>query len=87
MLVIIGALKEAGSTDTEDLVEAMSGLQVDTPLGPVLMRDIDNQSTMGAYVGRTAVKDGKGVMVDWRYAPGENYLPKDETVRARRPQN
>ena len=87
MLVIIGTLKEAGSTDTEALVEAMSGLQVDTPLGPVVMRDIDNQSTMGAYVGRTAVEDGKGVMVDWRYAPGENYLPKDETVRARRPQN
>ena len=30
---------------------------------------------MGAYVGRTAVKDGKGVMVDWRYADGKDYLP------------
>ena len=30
---------------------------------------------MGAYVGRTAVKDGKGVMVDWRYADGSELSP------------
>ena len=30
---------------------------------------------MGAYVGVPAVKDGKGVMVDWRYADGSAYLP------------
>ena len=36
---------------------------------------------MGAYVGRTAVKDGKGVMVDWRYADGKDYLPSDDAVR------
>ena len=41
---------------------------------------------MGAYVGRTAVKDGKGVMVDWRYADGSGYLPSDETVKRLRPQ-
>ena len=40
---------------------------------------------MGAYVGRTAVKDGKGVMVDWRYADGKDYLPDDEVVRKMRP--
>ena len=47
---------------------------------------IDHQSTMGAYVGRTAVKDGKGVMVDWRYADGKDYLPSDDDVRKMRPQ-
>ena len=40
---------------------------------------------MGAYVGRTAVKDGKGVMVDWRYADGKDYLPSDDTVKRLRP--
>jgi branched-chain amino acid transport system substrate-binding protein len=40
---------------------------------------------MGAYVGRTAVKDGKGVMVDWKYADGKNYLPDDNDVRRMRP--
>jgi len=51
----------------------------------VTFRALDHQSTMGAYVGRTAVKDGKGVMVDWRYADGASYLPSDETVKRLRP--
>ena len=63
----------------------MSGLAFDTPFGKVTFRALDHQSTMGAYVGRTAVKDGKGVMVDWRYADGKDYLPSDDTVRRLRP--
>ena len=42
---------------------------------------------MGAFVGRTAVKEGKGVMVDWRYADGKNYLPSDDEVKRLRPAN
>ncbi len=79
------AIRKAGSTDTEKLVAAMPGLAVDTPFGPVSFRGLDHQSTMGAYVGRTAVKDGKGVMVDWRYANGKDYLPSDDTVKRLRP--
>ena len=40
---------------------------------------------MGAYVGRVALKDGKGVMVDWTYKAGEGYLPSDAEVRKLRP--
>jgi len=47
-------------------------------------RPIDNQSTMGAYVGRLAKKDGKGVMVNWRYADGAHFLPTFEEVKAMR---
>ena len=79
------ALRKAGSTDTGKLVAAMKNLDVDTPFGKVVYRAIDNQSTMGAYVGRTDVRDGKGVMVDWRYADGKDYLPPDEEVRRLRP--
>jgi branched-chain amino acid transport system substrate-binding protein len=64
----------------------MSGLGLETPFGPVEYRVIDHQSTMGAYVGRTALKGGKGTMVDWRYAEGAKYLPSDEVVRTLRPQ-
>ena len=79
------AIKKAGSTDSEKLVAAMRNLNVDTPFGPITFRAIDHQSTMGAYVGRTAVKDGKGVMVDWKYANGAEYLPDDSVVRQMRP--
>jgi branched-chain amino acid transport system substrate-binding protein len=81
------AIAKAGSTDTEKLVAAMSGLNVESPFGRVSFRALDHQSTMGAYVGRTAVKDGKGVMIDWRYADGKDYLPSDDTVKRLRPAN
>ncbi|MDH4180611.1 MAG: ABC transporter substrate-binding protein [Betaproteobacteria bacterium] len=79
------ALRKAGSTDTAKLVAAMKGLEVDTPFGRIAYRALDHQSTMGAYVGRTAVKDGKGVMVDWRYADGKDFLPGDDEVKRLRP--
>jgi branched-chain amino acid transport system substrate-binding protein len=81
----VAALRKAGSTDTAKLVAAMRNLDVDTPFGKVTFRAIDHQSTMGAYVGRTAVKDGKGVMVDWKYADGKDYQPDDDVVRKMRP--
>jgi branched-chain amino acid transport system substrate-binding protein len=85
VMTAAAAIRKARSTDNEKLVAAMSGLQVDTPFGPIVYRALDHQSTMGAYVGRLAVKDGKGVMVEWKYADGRNYLPSDDWVRAHRP--
>jgi branched-chain amino acid transport system substrate-binding protein len=81
------AIRKANSTDTEKLITAMNGLTFESPFGKVTFRTLDHQSTMGAYVGRTAVKDGKGVMVDWRYADGKDYLPSDDTVKRLRPAN
>ena len=79
------AMRKAGSLDTPKLLAAMRNLEVETPFGKVFYRAIDHQSTMGAYVGRTDVRDGKGVMVDWRYADGKDYLPPDDEVRRMRP--
>jgi branched-chain amino acid transport system substrate-binding protein len=86
VIAAAAALRKAGSTDPEKIVAAFSGLSFGTPFGAVSFRPIDHQSTMGAYVGRTAVKDGKGVMVDWRYADGKDYQPTDAVVRTLRPQ-
>jgi branched-chain amino acid transport system substrate-binding protein len=47
-------------------------------------RAIDHQSTMGAYVGQLAKKDGKGAMVNWRYADGAAFQPPAEEIRALR---
>ncbi|MBI1205906.1 MAG: ABC transporter substrate-binding protein [Azospirillum sp.] len=82
---IAAALEKAESTATERLVEAFEGLEVMSPFGAIRFRAIDHQSTMGAYVGRIAVKDGRGTMVDWRYADGADYLPADDIVRTLRP--
>jgi branched-chain amino acid transport system substrate-binding protein len=85
VMTAAAAIRKAHSTDTAKLVAAMEGLSVDTPFGRITYRALDHQSTMGAYVGRLAVKDGKGVMIDWRYADGAGYLPSDDWVRAHRP--
>ena len=81
-------LRKAGSVDTEKLLAAMQGLQVDTPFGKVTYRTQDNQSTMGAYVGRIGKKDGKGVMLPgWSYQDGAKFLPSDADVKKMRPAN
>jgi branched-chain amino acid transport system substrate-binding protein len=75
------ALGKAGSTDPEKLVAAFEGLGVGTPFGPVTIRPVDHQSTMGAFVGKTDVKDGAGIMVDWQYKSGADFLPSDEEAK------
>ena len=82
---IVAALERAGSTETEAIRAAFEDLQVATPMGDITYRSIDNQSTAGAYVGTTTVSDGRGMMVDWVYKDGADYLPSDEEVRALRP--
>ncbi len=78
-------IKKAGTLDTEKLVAAMKGLTHSTPLGNITYRPQDNQSTMGAYVGKIGLKDGKGVMTDWYYADGAKFLPSDADVAKMRP--
>ena len=57
-------LAKANSTDPEKLIAAAEGLSVPSPFGEITFRKIDHQSTLGAFVGKTALKDGKGIMVD-----------------------
>jgi branched-chain amino acid transport system substrate-binding protein len=85
VMTAAAAIRKAGSLDSEKLVEAMKGLRVDTPFGEIVFRALDHQSTLGAYVGRTGVKDGKGVMTSWSYADGASFLPPDAEVRKLRP--
>ncbi|HEV2551840.1 MAG TPA: ABC transporter substrate-binding protein [Stellaceae bacterium] len=82
---IAAAIAKAGATDTDRLIAAMENLPVETPFGGIVFRAVDHQSTMGAYVGKTAVRDGKGVMVDFRYDDGRNYLPSDAEIAKLRP--
>lgn len=82
---IAAALSRAGSTEPEAIRAAFEGLKLSTPMGEIEYRQIDNQSTAGAYVGKTTVRDGKGVMVDWEYKDGADYLPSDDVVRSLRP--
>jgi branched-chain amino acid transport system substrate-binding protein len=85
MMSIAEAIKKAKSTDTEKLIVAMRGLQVDSPFGKFTYRAVDHQATMGAYVGVTAINQGRGVMKDFRYIDGTAVLPSEAEVRKLRP--
>ncbi|SHI13786.1 ABC transporter substrate-binding protein [Pollutimonas bauzanensis] len=85
ILSLAAGIKKAGSTDTEALVQAFKGLEVDTPFGRIMYRGIDHQSTMGAYVGTLGLEDGKGIMTDFEYVDGASVQPTDEQVRQWRP--
>lgn len=85
VMTAAAAIAKAGSLDSEKLVEAMKGLGVGTPFGDIVFRALDHQSTLGAYVGRTGLKDGKGVMTSWTYSDGARFLPPDAEVRKLRP--
>jgi branched-chain amino acid transport system substrate-binding protein len=80
-------LAKANSTDPEKLIAATEGLSMPSPFGEITFRKIDHQSTLGAYVGKTALKDGKGVMVDSVYRKGADYLPGDAEVAKLRPKD
>ncbi|MFN0316181.1 MAG: ABC transporter substrate-binding protein [Burkholderiales bacterium] len=85
MMSIAQAIKKAHGTGTEKLIKAFRGLHVDGVFGPITFRAIDHQSTFGGFVGRLKLEGSKGMMVDWRYADGKDFLPVDGVVKQRRP--
>lgn len=80
-------IAKAGSTDTDKLIAAAEGLSVDTPFGTITFRKGDHQSTLGAFVGTIAVKDGKGIMEGAVYRDGAAYLPSEADAAKLRPAN
>lgn len=83
---IAAAMEKAGSTDSEALVLALRGLKINTPFGPIVYRAVDQQSTMGTFVGRTTVKDGVGALRDWTFRDGALYLPTAAEAKKLRPE-
>jgi branched-chain amino acid transport system substrate-binding protein len=82
---LASGISKAGTTDTERLVEAFRGLQMNGPFGRFMFRTIDHQSTLGAFVGKIGLKNGVGTMVDFKYVDGASVLPPDSEVRKLRP--
>jgi branched-chain amino acid transport system substrate-binding protein len=82
---LAAGIARAGSTTTDALIKAFEGLEFMSPSGKVGFRAIDHQSTLGLYVGETALQDGRGVMTSYEYLDGAAFQPSDEEVRAKRP--
>ena len=85
IMSLAAGIKKAQSTETEKLITAFRGLTLMSPFGSITYRPEDHQSTMGGYVGRTKLDNGKGVMGSFRYIDGASVLPSAEEVKKLRP--
>jgi branched-chain amino acid transport system substrate-binding protein len=80
--MIRDTIERAGSTDTDALIKALEDAKFDTVIGPITMRGIDNQATMGAWVGKLVLKGASGGMKDWTYKEGTSFMPTEAEVKA-----
>jgi branched-chain amino acid transport system substrate-binding protein len=79
--MIRDTIERAGSVETEALIKALEDAKFDTPVGPVSMRGIDNQSTMGAWVGKLVLKGATGGMSEWKYLDGAAFMHPESEVK------
>ena len=80
--MIRDTIERAGSLETDALIKALENARFDTVAGPVTMRGIDHQSSMGAWVGKLALKGAAGGMTDWTYKDGTAFMPTEAEVKA-----
>ena len=60
-IAVVEAISRAGSTDPEDLIETMRGMEFETPKGTMMFRPEDHQALQSMYHFRIEVQEG----VDW----------------------
>jgi branched-chain amino acid transport system substrate-binding protein len=77
-------LNKAKSTETDAMIAAFKDLTTDTICGPVTMRGLDQQSTLGAWVGETTLAGKLPTMKNWRYVDGKDVMFPEAEVRAAR---
>jgi branched-chain amino acid transport system substrate-binding protein len=82
--MIRDTIERAGSVETEAMIKALEDAKFDTVVGPVTMRGIDNQGTMGAWVGKLTLKGATGTMKDWKYHDGAAFMHPEAEVKAAR---
>jgi len=82
--VVANLLNTANTLDNEKLVDALADLRTETVVGPVVMRGLDHQGTMGTWVGETTLRGRQGAMRNARYADGADYMFPEAEVRAAR---
>ena len=51
MQFLVEAIKKAGTTDTDKVIKALEGIEINSPIGKLSMRAKDHQSTRGPFWG------------------------------------
>ena len=77
-------INKAGATDTDKLIAALNDMKFETIAGPVTMRGLDHQSTLGGWVGLSTQLNGQGAMKDWKFVDGASVMFSESDVKAAR---
>jgi len=83
---IANAYKKAGSAKTEKFIDALEGMTVDSPLGPVTMRAFDHQAMLPMFMGVTQKVGGYDFLLagDIMVIPGEKAMTTVEEIKRTR---
>lgn len=73
-MAVVAALKKAGSSDTEDLITAMEGMEFETPKGKMIFRKEDHQALQSMYHFKLKVDEN----VDWAIPELVREIPIEE---------
>lgn len=82
--VMADLINKAGSLETDKLRAAFNDMKFDSIVGPLTMRGLDHQMTLGAWVGETTVKSGMPTMKNWTYQDGAKFMFPEAEVKAGR---
>ena len=80
------AAKKAGTTDREKVIDALEGIELDTVVGPVTLRDFDHQATWPIVFGETKMVPeypNYPILVNTFRAKDEAYPTKADILKAR----
>jgi branched-chain amino acid transport system substrate-binding protein len=84
--LIAGGYEKAGDMDVEKFIDAVEGMQVDSPVGPVVLRACDHQAMLPLYMGVTKKEAGYDFLIasDIVTISGEDAMPSCESIEKAR---
>ena len=84
--LIVGGYEKAGDMDTEKFIDAVEGMSVDTPVGPVALRAYDHQAGLPMFMGVTKKAEGYDFLIagDIVTIPPEEAMPSIEEIKKAR---
>ena len=80
---IFGAYKKAGKIDTKKFIAAVEGLEVDSPVGKVVMRAYDHQAMLPMFMGVTKKAPGYDFLIagDIVTISGKDVMPSIDEIK------
>jgi len=81
---IVKGFEKAGAVDTEKLIDALKDMSIDSPVGALTLRGLDQQVMYPMFMGMTKKAEGYDFLVasDIETIPGDQVMPTPEEINA-----